>query len=45
MNKSIICYYDKQSKYLNLKYYCSLVLDEKNENKEIKIIIRKKKLK
>ena len=38
MNKSIICYYDKQSKYLNLKYYCSLVLDEKNENKEIKKI-------
>ena len=38
MNKSIICYYDKQSKYLNLKYYCSIVLEEKNENKEIKKI-------
>ena len=38
MNKSIICYYDKQSKYLNLKYYCSFVLEEKNENKEIKKI-------
>ena len=38
MNKIITCNFNKESRYLNLKYYCSFILDENNEYKEIKQI-------
>ena len=38
MNKIITCNFNKESRYLNLKYYCSFILDENNEYKEIKRI-------
>ena len=38
MNRIITCNFNKESRYLNLKYYCSFILDENNEYKEIKQI-------
>ena len=38
MNRIITCNFNKESRYLNLKYYCSFILDENNEYKEIKRI-------